>query len=857
MSNDKELTIGIRTEYDDGGAQAALADADKLQQTAPARQQAAAQNADALSREQRELEAVIAQMALEAKGRAGLIRELERLGKARAAAAKAGDVQTFRKLEEQMTKTRAAFEKMNQGLEISRLGMMGQMQVAMSAMGAIQSLGNEVQNGSVSLSGMANAVYALGAAIKAGMGPVGWIMMAIQGLSMAWDWYSNKQEKAAQAEKERMEAEQEALQKHWAEVQRWAAMDRENNLTSWKKDIEAMGQSYRESQQKAQDAQRLADMQAEASAERRRLAAQSACDAELARVELAKTLGEITEAEAAKRRADAEDAREAELLAIDEAEARRTNTARVQSKHRALAAANELEKALKEKFDGMDNILRVEMPTPEEWEALQIKLNEGIGSMEERMLSRSIHDQISELRSMLEAMGVAWQGTDAELIKWVNSMREAREAGEQRVRELRAEAQEEHAAAMEAKLTNETRRAEAQADAERRAAARKLEETRLRQQNEANRLAEEWQEVQRGSLEDQAAWLEQTASSFAAGSDEAKKWVDALRAVNLRRITEELNTLGDAYKVTGNYAVKDNRTQAQIFAADEQALRQRRCALERMKAAPDVDAATLKAINAKIKETDRQMRGLRQSMQDAAHAAQKSVAALKPLGQQATRGSMQGALKRAEKAFVQMARNAERQASRGDTKSMGRTLAAMRRNAAQQERLTGYTGRAAGNMREVESKLRTIARGTVAQDRGLTAQQRQQNKVLQSLGMQRRYTARQQKAADKAAKAKEKEAKANERAAKTAAVAAGKVKPVSQTVQIQKLTASLQEANKSLAEQKAEVLRLNNSIQTLTVVAREGAAAATRCASAAASAIAGLKRDVNTLKSAVERLRRK
>ena len=54
------------------------------------------------------------------------------------------------------------------------------------------------------------------------------------------------------------------------------------------------------------------------------------------------------------------------------------------------------------------------------------------------MQSRYIHDKIRELKSMLEAMGIAWQGTDAELIKWVNSMREAREAGEQRVRELKA-----------------------------------------------------------------------------------------------------------------------------------------------------------------------------------------------------------------------------------------------------------------------------------------------------------------------------------------------------------------------------------------------------------------------------------
>ena len=161
------------------------------------KQHVSAQNTEALSKEQQEIAALKAQMALEAKGRAGLIKELERLGQARARAAKAGDVQAFKQLEAQMTKTRQAFARMNQGLEISRLGMMGQMQVAMGAMGAIQSLGNEVKSGSVSLMGMANAVYALGAAIKAGMGPVGWMMMAIQGLSMAWDWYSAKQEEAA------------------------------------------------------------------------------------------------------------------------------------------------------------------------------------------------------------------------------------------------------------------------------------------------------------------------------------------------------------------------------------------------------------------------------------------------------------------------------------------------------------------------------------------------------------------------------------------------------------------------------------------------------------------------------------
>lgn len=821
------------------------------------KQQASARNTEALSKEQQEIEVLKAQMALEAKGRAGLIKELERLGKARARAAKAGDVQAFKQLEAQMTKTRQAFERMNQGLEISRLGMMGQMQVAMGAMGAIQSLGNEVKSGSVSLMGMANAAYALGAAIKAGMGPVGWIMMAIQGLSMAWDWYANKQEEAAKAEKERMEAEHEALMKHWEEVEKFASMDRENTLTRWQKELDAIRKDWEQFTQQELAAQRAADVQASAAEERRRIAAQAAYDAEVSRLELAKTMGEITEAEAAKRKAAAEEVKAAELQAIDEAEAHRNNAAHRNAKYRAAREAEAMAIALEEKFADFEDILRVDMPTNEEWEALQIKLNEGLGSMEERVQSRYIHDKISELKSMLEAMGIAWQGTDAELIKWVNSMREAREAGEQRVRELRAMAQEESAAAQEVKLANENRRAEAQAEAVRRAAARKLEEARLQKQEEANRLTEEWQQVQRGTLAEQAAWLEQTAASFAEGSAEAKRWAEALRGVNLRRINEELNNLGDTFKVTGNYAAKDNRTQAQIHAADEKALRQRRAALERLKAAPDVDAATLKAINSKIKETDRQMRGLRQSMRDAAHAAQQSVAALKPLGQKARTRGMQTALQRSEKAFVRLAKKAERQASRGDTKGMERTIASMRRYAAQQERLTGYTGRAAGHMRAVEGKLQSIAKGTAAQDRGLTAQQRQQNRVLQSLGMQRRYNARQERAGNRAAKAKEQEAKANERNARQATRDARQAKPKTQARQIQELTAKLQEANKSLAEQKAEVLRLDDAIQELATAARESAVAARNCATAAAGKVAGLKRDIKALQRAVERLRKR
>lgn len=846
LATERKATADATTTAADAEQKAA----DEATAAAQQKQQASAQNTEALSKEQQEIEALKAQMALEAKGRAGLIKELERLGKARARAAKAGDVQAFKQLEAQMTKTRAAFERMNQGLEISRLGMMGQMQVAMGAMGAIQSLGNEVKSGSVSLMGMANAVYALGAAIKAGMGPVGWIMMAIQGLSMAWDWYANKQEEAAKAERERMEAEHEALMQHWEEVEKFANMDRENTLTRWTKDLDALQKKRAEFNEQQVAAAKREDMLASATDARRAIAAQAVYDQEAARVELARTLGEISEEEARHRISAAEAVLAAEKQAIEEAEIHRTRLRAAQASIRAKREADELAGEIESKFGQLDEVLRVKLPTSAEWEALQLKLVEGLGSMEERVQSSHIHDKIRELEKMLAAMGIAWQGSDAELIKWVENMREARESSEARVRELRATEEACKLEAAEARQRLETSRAAAAADAQAREARRQQETAR--QQQAA--LAISWQEVQRGTLEQQAVWLEATAAQFAQGSEAAKKWNDVLRSVKLRQISEGLNKLGETFKVTGNYAEADNRTQAQIHAADEKALRQRRAALERLKSAPDVDAATLAAINAKITETDAQMLGLRNAMHQSARQAQRTLAGLTPLAQQAQNKGAQGALKRAEKAFVRLAQQAERQAARGDSKALERTQEALRRNALQQEKLTGYTGKAAAAQREVENNLRHLIQGTAAQDKGLTARQRTENAIRLQLEGRRRYTARTTQADRRTAAAAEKEARSREKNAQLATTTATQQNNTSQ--QVATLTQQLTTATTSLSELKTAVTSLEGTITQLATMASAAASAATTTATSATGKLAGLQNQVNSLKNAIRLLRR-
>lgn len=795
-------------------------------------------------------------MELASKGRQELIKELQRLAKARQEAAKAGNVDEFERLSQQSAETREAFEKLNQGLELTNIQFTQQAQMGMAAGQTLAGLGQMAAGGADNFAGMAAQVLSLGQAIKVGLGPIGWAMMLLQGLQMAWDWYRDKQEAATKAERERMQAEQEALAKHFEAVRKFAGMDRDNALSQWKKELEEIKEFYEEFNAADDARAKKEDIRAAAAEERRKLAAQSAYDAEVARVELARTMGEMTEAEAAARKAAAEEVKAAEIQAAEEAAIVRENLRRREARDTAKHEAYALEAALKEKFGDFEEVLTFKLPTNEEWEALSGKLNEGLVSIEERQLSLAVHEKIREVKGLLADMGIAWKGSDTELLKWVNSMQEARELGEERVRELRALADAENDAATQMMLQLDQSKAEAEAEKQQRQATRQVEAARLQKLEQANNLATQWQEVQRGTLEEQAAWLEQTAASFAAGSEEAKRWLDALRGVKMRQVQEEINGLADKYRVTGNYAERDNRTQAQIHAADMQALQQRRAALQALKATPDLDAATLRTINSRIKETDRQTRGLRDAMHEAANAAQRAVAALQPLGQQAKNKGMQGSLRRAEKAFVALARQAERQAARGNTDAMERTLAAMRKNALSQEKMTGYTGRATAKYKEVANNLQHMAKGTAQIDRGLTAQQKQENAVRQELTGQRRYTARAAKSAAEVAAATAQEAAARKQAANQAQKDAQNTRPQQQVQQIADLTAQLNTANAALQQANSSILTLNSAINSMAQAASAAANAAAQGAQNAAARLANLQNQVNSLRAAVNNIRR-
>jgi len=821
-------------------AQASAAAGDAEQQTAELtvdatekRSKASEQSAAALEREAAEIEAIKAQMALEAKGRDGLIQELNRLNAARSAAAKAGDVEAFRELDAQVQKVRSAYEKMNQSLEVAKIGMMGQMQLALQVGGTLQSVGDSCRNGTASVMGLVNATLALGTAIKAGMGPLGWVMLAIQGLQMAWDWYSDSQKEAAEAERARIQANNEAIARHLEQVQKLAALSRENMLASAREELEDIGAKFDKLTAQQEQVARRTEQREAAAEQRRRAAAQAVFEDEQARVELARTLGQITEADATARLNAAEEALAEELAAVDELEKKRTNAAAIEAKRRAEKEAAELEAAIAEKFAGTDSLLKLELPSAQEWEALQIKYTEGLTDAVENAAETRIRGELVKLRRLMESMGIAFEGGDEELLRWLDDLRSARAEADKMVEAARAEAEAAGQKAELAKLELETKKQEAAAEAAAREARRKQQEAVAQNQQ----LEQQWAEVQQQELTDQIQWLEATTANFAAGSEAAKKWARELEAVKLRQVQEELNGL----KVTGHYAARDSRTQEEIYAADRAALEARRTALEQLRQQPGLSAAMQQQINDKLAETRSQLSGLESAMAESAREAQQMLAGLRPLGQQAKQSNWAHALKRSEQAFLNMATQAERQAKKGDTAGMERSLAAMKRYASQQERLTGHTGRAVKQAQEVERNLRAVAQQGDGQEKA-----------------QKRQT----RAANRAAAAKEKEARATEKAAR-AAEADGKNQPGAAAPDVAGLTAQLEAARQALATQQQEVARLRGAVEALAKVtaevanaARQTAAAAAEGARSARSALAGQKRELSELRRAVEMLKK-
>lgn len=152
------------------------------------------------------------QMQLAAMSKRELVAEIDRLIKARKEAAKAGDESKYKELTEELRLARQAMTKLRQEQQLARIAWMQQAQTAQQMGQNIRTLAEgmtgfseSVENGTVNLTGMVSAVMSLSMAIKAGLGPLGWALLAVEALSTAWNSYAKSQKEAEEAEKKRQE----------------------------------------------------------------------------------------------------------------------------------------------------------------------------------------------------------------------------------------------------------------------------------------------------------------------------------------------------------------------------------------------------------------------------------------------------------------------------------------------------------------------------------------------------------------------------------------------------------------------------------------------------------------------------
>lgn len=139
--------------------------------------EAAEAAADAAAREAYEME-------LATMSAAQLAEEIERLTAAREAAAEANDAEAYEKITEQLVKAKMQQRALKGELNMAKTAMFGQAQAGMMLGQQLTTFSEKLESGEMSLSAFTSSVMGMGMALQSIQGPIGWVMVGVQLLSM-------------------------------------------------------------------------------------------------------------------------------------------------------------------------------------------------------------------------------------------------------------------------------------------------------------------------------------------------------------------------------------------------------------------------------------------------------------------------------------------------------------------------------------------------------------------------------------------------------------------------------------------------------------------------------------------------
>ena len=680
------------------GERAAALDLQKVSQDLARARQGAGRSAEEEAQYAKALEE---QMRLESMARRELAAEVTRLTKERKAAAAAGDAEAYKQLGERIKTARKALADMTQAQRVAKIATVQQAQAGMQFASTLSGLASGLKNGTASVADLANGVMSLGMALKAGLGPIGWAMAAIQGLSTALDWfnlnpvtnYLEKQNKELEALSREVDRAREELEESIKRVARLDELNKKKTLNGIEETLSARLKSQKEVQEAEDREARARAAAAKKEEEEKRAAIRNTENVEKRRVQAEVAAGKLSDKAAARRIKAIEDERAEKLNAVNEDAALRENKEAVMESAQAKRRVNDYRAAMEEVFKPYEEALTVQLPTAEEWEALQLRLNGGIAEAIDFARSTEVEEAARRVKAMLEEAGISVRGGTAGVIEWMEAVRKSAEKQKETLTDLEKQAEAKRETAMLSKQKVESVRKEAENDKELAAAD---EELRRAKEQQAERQ-KGYAKLEGESLQKRYNYIQRMLAAVQEGTEEYDRWNAELKKVTNAQVKDNLHKINEKYKVIGDYAERDAKTQAQIYAEDRKNLLAKRNALRAEAAKKNLDPQLQERINKELAETEKSIRGLKTAMARSALEAQGAIQQITAPAIEASKANkaFAGNLKLAQKAYVNAMRGMARAAERGDKKSFSQWAERAARITQQMEAIGGYTGKAA------------------------------------------------------------------------------------------------------------------------------------------------------------------
>ena len=437
------------------------------------------ERAEAAAKKQRaEEELLNKEMEFSVMSRQQLAKELQRLTKERAAAAAVKDHVRYELLGRHIMAANRQMERMTRSLQMSKITGMQQVQMAQSVaagvsqMGAeFANLGESVENGTVSLSGMSSAAIGLGMAIKTGMGPIGWAMLALEALVAAWNFFAQKRK----ADEERMREEARAL----AQAQHESRMEMEE---LWKKQAERSAESFADLYRLDREYYERERAEREQSMAERRRADEEAHRHRLAMLEL-----ELSGAKEKDR-----ERIEAQIKGEKQAAERAALLYEQQRVDVAEAFADELETSLKQREERMGDLLTAWLPdieaVNERARRLMADSREVVKLSERERVSldaqqQEARRQMQHILRLVRGVDKDFKGGAEDAVRWLAKMQETHRAQAELAESTRKQVVEGREGVRLLAKANENKRAELKRSEE-------IKEAQEEQKRAEKRLAE-------------------------------------------------------------------------------------------------------------------------------------------------------------------------------------------------------------------------------------------------------------------------------------------------------------------------------------------------------------------------------